>query len=221
MRAARQAVLAVVGYGMAKDPSLDAAYALKDPSEVRALYRDWAETYEDNFVTAQGYQLHEAVAAGFAALGGQGPVLDVGAGTGLGGVALAQRGVAPVDGLDLSPQMLDEARAKGVYRDLIAADITKPLNIGPYAGVVSAGTFTFGHVGPEGLVNLLALGQPGAHFVISVNAGHFRDAGFETAIEAQAARIEMLKIEDVRIYDDRADAEHRDDRARLLNFRLL
>lgn len=221
MRAARQAVLAMVGWGMTKDPSLDAAYALKDQTEVRALYRDWAETYEDSFVTAQGYQLHDTVAAAFAAVGGQGPVLDVGAGTGLGGVALAQRGAAPVDGLDLSPQMLDQARAKGVYRNLIAADITKPLDIGRYAGVVSAGTFTFGHVGPEGLVNLLALGQTGTHFVISVNAGHFREAGFEAALEAHAPRFEVLNVEDVRIYDDRADAEHRDDRARLLSFRLL
>jgi SAM-dependent methyltransferase len=103
------------------------------------------------------------VAAAFLAGGGTGPVLDVGAGTGLVGAALRGLGWAgEIDGIDLSPQMLDQAREKQVYRDLIEADVTRPLPLpGGYNGVVSSGTFTHGHVGPEALGPMLAVAAPG------------------------------------------------------------
>lgn len=206
---------------MTKDPSLDAAYALEGKEEVRALYQAWADTYDDTFVAAQGYQLSKFVTEAFVRLGGTGPVLDVGAGTGIGGEALAAQGIGPVDALDLSPDMLKVAQSRGVYRTLIEADITEPLSIGPYRGVISAGTFTFGHVGPAGLINLLDAAAPGALFVISVNDGHFREAGFDAALTNAGSDIQMIAIETVPIYDDRADDEHRADQARLLQFRRL
>lgn len=43
-------------------------------------------------------------------------ILDVGAGTGLVGLALRELGYSRVDGFDLSPERLDQARVKGAYR---------------------------------------------------------------------------------------------------------
>jgi len=86
-------------------PDLDGAYALKTPEDSVKLYGDWAETYDDSFASASGYQLPEAV----------GPVLDVGAGTGLVGVALQGLGVNLVDGTDISSAMLAEAAMKDCY----------------------------------------------------------------------------------------------------------
>ena len=74
--------------------------------------------------------------------------------------------------------MLSVAKTKGIYREFIAADVTQPLSIEPYRGIVSAGTFTMGHVGPEGILPLLKIAEVGCLFVISVNAKHFVSAGF-------------------------------------------
>jgi predicted TPR repeat methyltransferase len=135
-----------------EDDELDAAYALDQPEAVRAFYADWAARYDAGFAAGTGYALPAAVAAAFAAAGGGGPVLDVGAGTGPLAEALAGQGIGPVDAVDLSPEMLARAAAKNIYRALHEADVTRPLPMAPgsFAGIVSAGTFTAGHVGPEG-----------------------------------------------------------------------
>ena len=205
---------------MTKDPSLDAAYALQGKDAVKDLYQNWADTYDTGFAADQGYQLPKQVALAYAENGGNGPVLDVGAGTGLGASELAKHNITPIDGVDLSPEMLAVAKSKGLYRALIEADITEPLPGNPtYAGIVSAGTFTLGHVGPEGLDTLLKGAAPNTLFTISVNAQHFETAGFATFLDQAAPSITALTLKDVNIYDHRADAAHQNDTARLLIFR--
>ncbi len=56
-----------------------------------------------------------------------GPVLDLGCGTGLAGVALHDRLGDALVGVDLSRRMLDQARAKGIYTDLVDADLIDAL----------------------------------------------------------------------------------------------
>jgi len=206
---------------MGQNPDVDDAYAMSSPDEVKDLYRTWSHSYDAVFSDAQGYQLPREVAFAFVGAGGRGPILDVGAGTGLVGTVLRGLNAGPVDGIDLSDDMLDVARLKGDYRGLFACDVTKPLDLkdAPYDGVVSAGTFTLGHVGPDALHNLLDVAASGALFVISVNAAHFASAGFEAAFAALSDDITDLTHRDVRIYDDRADAAHRNDMARLVIFR--
>lgn len=206
---------------MGKNPDVDDAYAMSSPEEVKALYRTWSHSYDAVFSDGQGYQLPFEVAKAFVGAGGTGPVLDVGAGTGLVGTVLRHLNLGPVDGIDLSEDMLAVARSKGDYRDLLARDVTLPLNLGEagYQGVVSAGTFTLGHVGPEALGNLLTVAAPGGLFVISVNAAHYASAGFGKVFATLGAQITDLTTRDVRIYDDRADEAHRNDMARLVIFR--
>lgn len=206
---------------MSKDPSLQAAYALNGADDVRDLYRSWAKTYDTGFALDQGYRLPTEVAQAYAAAGGAGPVLDVGAGTGLVGAAMAQCGISPIDGVDLSPEMLQVAGQKQAYRALIEADITRPLpGVASYAGIVSAGTFTLGHVGPKGIVALIDSAKRDTLFVISVNARHFQSAGFAAMLDANSSQIADLHLQDVAIYDPgKCDPAHRDDAARLLIFR--
>ena len=97
---------------------LDAVYALQTADDNRRHYDGWAETYDSDFVADMDYRLPERVAAAFAAAQPDGPVLDVGAGTGLVGVALTELGIGPVDGTDISPGMLAAAAKKGVYARL-------------------------------------------------------------------------------------------------------
>lgn len=205
---------------MAKLPDVDSAYAMTSPDEIKELYRQWSHSYDVAFGESQGYQLPREVAAAFLGAGGTGPVLDVGAGTGLVGAVLKAMNIAPVDGIDLSQEMLDMAAMKGDYRSLTACDVTCPLSLpdAPYRGLVSAGTFTLGHVGPAAIENLLTVADRGAVFVISVNKTHYASAGFEMVFENLGARIADLHFRDVRIYDDRADENHRNDIARLVIF---
>lgn len=204
---------------MTDDINLEGAYALKTPEDTKRMYAAWADTYDSNFGAAQGYLTPREVVRVFVGAGGCGPVLDVGAGTGLVGEGLAAVGVGPIDALDLSEDMLRVAKGKGAYRDLIAADVTQPLGLTGYRGIVSAGTFTVGHVGPEGIQPLLEIAEQGCLFVISVNAQHYQSAGFEALLVRLDTKIMDLTFQDMRIYSDKADLSHRYDISRLVQFK--
>jgi predicted TPR repeat methyltransferase len=128
------------------DPSpstygLEEAYAVQTPDDNRVLYRGWADSYEEDFVEALGYIYHEGVARVLASKlpPTDEPILDVGCGTGVVGVALAKHGYPTVDGIDISPEMLQQSASKDVYRSLVEADLTKPISLATatYAGIVS------------------------------------------------------------------------------------
>jgi len=198
-------------------PRLGSAYALDGVEQVKQLYRDWATTYDTDFIARMGYAMPRIVAGAFKRVGGAGPVLDVGCGSGAVGLELAGY---RVDGLDLSPEMLDVAVQKGVYTRLVEGDLLKtlPLEGARYRGVVSAGTFTHGHVGPEALDELLRVSAPGAIFCLGINAEHFESHGFSAKFSAlrDASQIEDVTLEDHPIYE--ADHERSADRALIAIF---
>ncbi len=204
-----------------KTPDLHAAYSLKSPEENKRLYAEWAGEYDDSFAALEDYQLHNHTARAFVGAGGQGPVLDVGAGTGLCGAILAGLGVGPIDATDISAEMLDEAMRKDIYRDAIEADLNQGLPVprGSYAGVVSSGTFTHGHLGPEVLPALLRVARHGAQFALSINAKHFEALGFaDTFRRLEADQIRDLSLTQVRIYGDLAAGPNKDDIALIALF---
>lgn len=208
---------------MSKEPGLDSAYALDGPDATRRLYANWARTYESEFIAQNDYLLHLHVAEAHRDAGGMGPALDVGAGTGILGAALREMGCMPLDALDLSAEMLSEAEAKGIYRGLYAADVLDPQSLpgGPYDSIVSAGTFTNGHVGPGAIDNLLAIARRGAIFCLSINAEFYARAGFEAAFEALGPAISAPDLRDRPIYGPKASGPHAHDRALIATFRKL
>ncbi len=204
---------------MSKEKRLQQAYGLKTPDNSRKLYADWAATYDSDFVAASDYVLHVSVADAFAEAGGRGPVLDMGAGTGLCGVALARHEPGEIDGTDISQEMLDQAAQKDVYRKLFAGDILAGLDApdASYAGVVSAGTFTLGHVGPDGLDEVVRLLQPDGLAVIAVRDAHFEAEGFGAKLDTLAPRLSRVVRTRVRIYSDASTGPHAGDIAILLH----
>jgi trans-aconitate methyltransferase len=205
---------------------LKGALGLTGPEACLTYYRDWAASYDTGFATEMQYLLPAHVAAAFLGSRGQGPVLDVGAGTGLLAAALRQMGFAdPIDAVDFSDEMLKRAAEKRIYAGHFQADITKPLDLPHrYGGIVSSGTFTAGHVGPEALPNLLSVARPQAQFALSINRRVWISAGFDTALEALSDRkaITDLHLIEVGVYGAaaaRIDADHAADKALVALFR--
>ena len=180
---------------------LGAVYSAVHPEEVARHYDAWAESYEVDMARA-GYR-HPAIVLALAARHlprGAAPLLDAGCGTGLAGEWLGLLGYPAVDGLDLSEGMLAVAARKGVYRALHCLALGGPLPFvdAAYAGIVSAGVFTTGHVGAEALPEIARICAPGGTFVVTVKStlwdAAFRDrarqAGFEL-VEATHPYVSM------------------------------
>jgi SAM-dependent methyltransferase len=89
---------------------------------VREGYAGWVRTYEQTVPDELDLRLLERLQT----VDWSAPrsVLDLACGTGRIGVWLRRRGVAAaIDGVDLTPEMLDRARRSGVYRTLAVADV--------------------------------------------------------------------------------------------------
>lgn len=129
-------------------------YGLKTPDDTRAHYQKWAASYEDE-VAAQGYATPGRVAAALWSQmpEPQTPVLDYGCGTGLSGVALRAAGFEVIDGMDPTPNMLEVAGAKGVYRNLIGFDMAEaqPIKPGSYKLLTAIGVIGTGAAPPQTL----------------------------------------------------------------------
>jgi len=207
---------------------LENAYLLETPDENVAYYNKLAETYDTEFANTLGYVLPKNIANSFSAKRNHldTPVVDVGCGTGLLGEELDIPDLV-LDGLDISQAMLKIAAKKRRYRSLFTADLTQPFSTQPltraseqYGAVLSSGTFTHGHLGPDALVRLLDIAKRDALFVVSVNKEHHRKLGFEATIDSlvQEKRIHDLNIEESNIYDV-TDHEHSADKGLILSFR--
>jgi ubiquinone/menaquinone biosynthesis C-methylase UbiE len=90
--------------------------------DVREGYGAWVRTYEQTVQDEMDLRLLERLTT----VDWSAPrsVLDLACGTGRVGAWLRQRGATgTIDGVDLTPEMLEQARIRGVYRTLVVADV--------------------------------------------------------------------------------------------------
>ena len=165
-----------------KKIKLNDAYSLKTPNDSIKLYKKWAQTYDKDFALNNNYLSPKKISNYYNkySRNTDTPILDVGAGTGLVGELLHGSGHEQIIGIDISPEMLRQAEIKRCYSSLIEADITKkiPLENDSIGGIISAGTFTHGHVGPDAIDELIRVIKPGGLFVLSINSKFFKKSGF-------------------------------------------
>ena len=122
----------------------------------------------------------------------------------------------------ISPEMLRLAEDKSIYRALYIADLIGSLDAFPndYGAVVSAGTFTHGHLGSDALMNILTMGRPGSLYVIGINKVHFDALKFGELIEELISdtKISHMELREIPMYS-KTDHEHGADVALALIFR--
>jgi SAM-dependent methyltransferase len=90
--------------------------------DVREGYGEWVRTYEQTVQDEMDLRLLERLPG--VDWAGARAVLDLACGTGRIGTWLRARSPAAIDGVDITPQMLEVAKGKGVYRTLRVADVT-------------------------------------------------------------------------------------------------
>jgi len=84
-------------------------------------YAQWAATYEGTIKPDMDLRLLDAIRT--VRWGDVSYAADLGCGTGRTGVWLAVHGVRRIDGIDVTPEMLDQARVCGVFAELRVADV--------------------------------------------------------------------------------------------------
>jgi len=212
---------------------------MKSPEEAQKLYDSWAGTYDKDLTGAyvapkEIASLLQSEVASRKHISGwtPEPILDVAVGTGLIGEHLTDwisRQMTPfptkaihkgddtdwiIDGLDISSKMLEKARAKKRYRQLIQGDLNKPLELSTatYGAIVSCG-FLGGYINVSVCLNeLLRVAKPGALFVMSLDMTFFDACKYGSTLAELAAAgfigpIRFTKVRALVFEDDKKEDE--------------
>lgn len=173
-----------------KGPSefVDAAYHLDDEASMVEFYRKWAADYDHQMLDELGYTSPTKIAQQLCnnLPDTDSAVFDVGCGTGLTCVYLAEKGYTNLDGIDISPDMVRVARERGIYRELLVGDVNQALQCddASYDAVISSGTFTHGHVGPEPLDEIFRILKTGGILACTVHQDLWESMGFDSKLES-------------------------------------
>ena len=206
---------------------LDEAYSVQTPEDNKRLYAKWAATYDSSFVDAKQYRYPKAISEVFdqVVTDSVHRVLDIGTGTGLTGMYLSRlRPEIELEGMDISPEMLGQAQLKQrndsspVYRKLYERDLTRDVanENAPYEALISSGTFTHGHLGPECLRNLLPLLANNGWLVVGVNNEHFEGKNFAGELASLVEKGAIAEPQILRIDVYEPGSVHYGDQARVI-----
>ena len=95
-------------------------------------------------------------------------IIDAGAGTGLMAVELQKLGYTNVYALDISQEMLNEAKKKNVYKKLICAALTDQripeIKTGEFDALICGGSMFKGHVRSSALTEMVRMIKSGKKF---------------------------------------------------------
>ncbi len=178
---------------MQKENFFEVAYTLKDSEDARKMYDRWAEVYDED-LNDGNYQQPVRCARALAKYNETKniSILDVGCGTGLSGVALKEQGYTKIDGCDLSQGMLDKATELKIYNHLFACNLNQPpIDAADqfYDAVTAVGVFSFGHIMPEAVDELLRVVKPKGMVIIGLN-DHYYEEG---SLTKKIAQLEISK----------------------------
>jgi predicted TPR repeat methyltransferase len=195
-------------------PLFELGHTVRSPSKyMRGLFDGFSHHYDDTMLNKLDYHGHLHVRAAVERVKSRlmpppWRMLDLGCGTGLVGLAFRDMMAGGrIDGIDISPRMLDAAEERGIYSELMLGDLETvlPKSGARYDLVLSADTMTyFGNLTPvlSGVATVLV---PGGFYIFASEAKDgegwektkvHRYRHGESYIRAEAARagFELIEI---------------------------
>jgi predicted TPR repeat methyltransferase len=190
------------------------------PTYVSTLFNQYAPKFEASLVDELGYRgphlLFKAVLAARATIGKPAffrHAIDLGCGTGLVARAFAAQ-ADEILGIDLSPRMIELARATGLYAELEVAEVVAGLGTRREASVdlvLAADVMVYVHdplpllreaarvLRPGGLVAFTAETHPGDGVILGAGLRYAHSAAtVRAAIEAAGLRLDQLEAASAR-----------------------
>ena len=166
---------------------LSGAYTVKSAEQTKQLYKEWADTYDDE-LESQGYASPARTAMALAACADDlfEPVLDIGCGSGVSGECLLDAGFTELHGSDFSAEMLVQADQKQVYKALHLADFDSPFDFiqSPFKLMTAVGVFTSGHAEPDVLKRIIELMPIDGLFGFSLNQHSLKEQAYTQLIHS-------------------------------------
>ena len=185
-----------------KSDKLKEVYGDRTVDDQRAIYREWAETYDAQTTGEFGWVGFKSAAIEVEKRvpDRKARILDAGCGTGFAGRELAALGYENLHGRDLSPEMLKQAEGLGVYSSLEECDLTQPLDETHYDAIISVGVFGFGPPDPEHICHLVNVLKKECLLTMTVNGKGWIDRDWSEVLKQVVSDqglnlVEQLDIE--------------------------
>ncbi|XP_035679018.1 methyltransferase-like protein 27 [Branchiostoma floridae] len=170
-----------------KDDIYQKVWSVQHPGisteESQAFYSTWAPEYDKDLSTPGLYKGPSQVAEALAGVlrdRKDARILDAAAGTGLVGEELRKLEFSNIDALDANKEMLDIAKTKNVYRNLIQ-DFLGPNRLqvadDTYDALCCAGSFSDGHLKCDCLEEMIRIVKPGGMICLIVKEAFLLEYG--------------------------------------------
>jgi len=162
-------------------------YKIKTSEELLKYYQNWTDNnkYNKDMVDWNYTAPQETVSVlKKYALDKNYKILDAGCGTGLVGIELQKYGYSNIEGIDFSQSMLDLI-PRNIYKKIEKIDLNKPLKFknNIYDVVMCVGTFTYGHVKPHALNEIIRITKNNGLICFTINEGIYEEYGFDRKIK--------------------------------------
>ena len=160
--------------------SLEWIDAFKTREELEEKYDEWGSTYDKDLIEVWNYKLPSFMGDLFMKYvkNRDAKILDVGAGTGLGGEYISRNGYNNLYGIDMSKGMLDEAECKGIYRQLNRMILGEKLDFPDDHFDTTLSIGTIGHAPPESFDELIRITKPSGFIIFSLRVAFYDEPRF-------------------------------------------
>lgn len=182
------------------DTFLKHAYSLENAKATEAFYRDWAKSY-DKDIMENGYETPRRCAEALAKYAPDltAPLLDIGCGTGLSGMAFAAAGFTKRYGNDLCRDMIAIAEDRDIYEEIHLVDLNNPLDFakGQYRYIAAVGVIAVGHAPSSTISDVISKLDDEGLFVFSLNDPTLKEGSYEPVIEEaiNAGEVDLLSCD--------------------------
>ena len=176
---------------LVKENFFEKAYSLSDIEETRNLYDRWSHVYDRDLNNGEYQQPVRCANALLKQINQTNvSILDVGCGTGLSGLALKEAGYEQISGCDLSQGMLEKAAGLNIYNKLFTCNLNTPpidAETEEYDAVTAVGVFSFGHILPEAVDELLRVTKPKGYIIIGLNDHYYEEGSLTNKLNSLEA----------------------------------